>query len=153
MDTKNLLEQLELSDEDEITFLSREETGLDIDMLDMVITSFGDVSNTGEGEFFFLGEDRPEFFVNRIKVTTGVLKENVAVILMELALTNALIPLGGFSYDPDEGCILYSLKIPLVEDLTEEEVINECDLSIRLALNLSRSYAAQFSMLAARREL
>ncbi len=151
MNTSELLQKLELGDEDVITYLSAEETGLDIDIMNVVMTGFGDMSNTAEGDFFFLGEKEPEFFVSRITMVSDVLADNLAPLCLELAVTDFKLALGAFSYDPDSNSVIYTLRVPLEEGLSEKEILDEANVSIRLALNMARSYAAQYAYMAHRR--
>ncbi|MBR3539115.1 MAG: hypothetical protein IKN79_08585 [Eubacterium sp.] len=153
MRTRDLLSRLELGDLYESQLLTKEETGFEVDILTTLMTEFGGVSNIGQGEYYFYGDEEPEGFACRITVVAEVLPENVAPMCTELAVTNAELPMGCFAYDPELNTVVYILQTPLAEGLSDEDIISEANTCIRLALRLSEGYAAQYAYYAGRREL
>ncbi len=148
MTIRELLQSLTVGDPEDNMLLSAKETGLPLDMLVTTLKSFGSVSNTGQGEFFFYGDERPEIFACRITVVAAVLAKNVGPLCVELAAANHGLPFGSFSYSADENSIIYSLNVPVSEGLSNEEIIKEADLCIRLALKLASGYAGAYEFFA-----
>ena len=149
---RDYLQRLTVGD-DEARLLTMEESGLPVDMLVTTLYGFGSVSNIGQGEFYFYGEEEPEAFACRITVVPEVLAENVLPLCVELATVNYDLPIGSFSFDRTENCVVYTLQVPFAESLSDEEIIEEADLCIRLAIDFSARYASQYAFYANRREL
>ncbi len=153
MRIRKLLNQLELGDMNESVLLTKEETGLEVDIRTTLMIGFGSASNTGQGEYYFYGEEEPQGFACRITVVPQVLPENVGPMCTELAVVNSQIPIGCFSYDPEENAVIYMLQIPLVQGLSDEDILSEANTCITLALGLASGYAAQYAYYAGRSEL
>ena len=150
MKSRELLKKLDVGEADETQLLLAEDTGLETDILNTVMTGFGSLTNVAEGEYYFLGEERPEAFTCRITVVPDVKPENEALLCLELAGEDYDIPAGCFAYDEEEKAVVYYLSVPLPEGLTEKEIIKEADLVIRLSLRLSMTYAAGYEAIAKR---
>ncbi len=152
MRIRELLNQLELGDTDESVLLTKEETGLEVDIRTTLMIGFGSTSNIGQGEYYFYGEEEPEGFACRITVVTRVLPENIGPVCTELAVVNSQIPMGCFAYDTEENSIIYMLQTPLIQGLSDEDILSEANTCIRLAVGLASGYAAQYAYYAGRRE-
>ena len=153
MTIREMLGKLEPGDADETVLLTKEESGLELDILVTMMAGFGGISNIGQGEYFFYGDDVPQGFGCRITVASEVLPENVDPLCMELAVTNAELPVGCFAYDPEVNAVIYILQMPFAEGLTDENIISEANTCIRLAIKISAGYAAQYAAYAGRRAL
>lgn len=150
MKARELLKKLDVGEAEETELHLSEDTGIEIDILSTVMTSFGSLTNVAQGEYYFIGDERPEAFTCRITLLPEVRKENEALLCLEIAGENYDIPIGCLSYDEEERAVVYTLSAPLVEGLSEEDILKEADICIRLALGLSRTYVKGYEAIAKR---
>ncbi|MCR5790390.1 MAG: hypothetical protein K6G83_10940 [Lachnospiraceae bacterium] len=152
MKISELLQKLSVGEQYEKELLLKEETDLPVDMLQVIMPGYGSIGNTGLAEYYFYGEEKPEVFACRITLVTEVLPENVDPLCTEFAVTNFSLPFGCFSYDFQENAVVYTFQVPLSDDLTDEEIIQEADACIRLAVTLAGGYVGQYEFFAKRRD-
>jgi len=145
MDTKPVLEKLLRSFLDngmeEADLIEKEKSGLGTDMLAVWLKGFGSISNEAVGEFYFIG-DKPCIFNARISVLDEIEDDKLPTLSAEIADINSRIPLGGFSYDPVENVIFYSLRVPVRESFSEKEITEEADSAAALSLSVAGSYVS-----------
>ncbi|MCR5748560.1 MAG: hypothetical protein K6G03_12700 [Lachnospiraceae bacterium] len=121
----------------EVQFLDKDESGLETDMVTTLHHSFGTVSNIAEGEFYF--ED--DVFVSRILIATEIDTANIPKLCVLISVINSELPAGCFEYDPAEDLLAYSLKTPVTDSMTEDEVSYLTDRNVAIALSVSEQYS------------
>ncbi len=130
--------EMDEDSEFEIRLLEKEESGLEADLLTTLHRSFGTISNMAEGDFFF--DD--DVFVARILICAEINTDNLPTLCVLISMINSDIPVGSFEYDPTENVIAYSLKTPVTESMTLEEVTELADRCVAMALSVSEQYSS-----------
>lgn len=147
--TSELLQQLELYDE-ENAFVTKEESGLDTDIRTVILPRFGTMYNTGEAEFFFHktdnedGSETNRIFVCRYLIISGVQRTTVALLCAALAAENYEMIPGTLGYDPEENAVTYTLSTPFPDDMSDEEMKRQAEISMRVSWAQASQYAAVY---------
>ncbi len=110
-----------------------EEPGLEEDIVITLHHSFGTVGNLAEGRFYFYGD----IFMSKVVLAVDVPGENLLKLCVLISLANARLPAGCFEYDIYEKALVYSLKTPIAEGLSEEELYELADRCAAIALSVS----------------
>ncbi len=135
---KTLTEDAANIDSFEFKLVTKEDSGLETDILTTLHHSFGTMSNTAEGEFYFY----KGFFVARMVVTTEVEAASVINLCVNISLINSELPMGCFEYDPEHEALIYSLKIPVVDGLSFEDETDLAGRCVAMAMSVSEQYSA-----------
>ncbi|MCR5403966.1 MAG: hypothetical protein K6E91_09160 [Butyrivibrio sp.] len=122
----------DLSEDDGIAarLVEKEESGLGRTVLTTLHGGFGAVSNVSCGEFYF-DED---IFVSRIIVAAEIPEGSRPFLCALIGPVNDKTPAGSFGFDIRENALVYNLRLPIAEGLSEDELVELCDRTMAVAI-------------------
>ncbi len=95
--------------------------------------SFGTESNLAEGEFYFT----EDIFVAKVILVPQVPLQNQTQLCVLMSFVGAILPAGSFEFDTSQQALVYCLKTPVYEGLSDEELFDFCDRCIGIALSVA----------------
>ena len=153
MTTAELLQKLEFEG-NENEFLAKEDTGLEMDIRTVIFPDFGINGNTGEGNFFFhmLSEPGEEeagrIFVCRYTLCFDAKDDIILPLCAESVTENYEYPVGTLGFDLEDNAVIYTLQTPLPDDLSDDEMLKQAELSVMISLRAARDLAVKYASLA-----
>ncbi len=141
MQTLEILESLRdrflLNEHEETILVTRDSGKTDIDMLTTLHRSFGKTGGVAQGLYYFDEDQMVPMFMCRLILGTDISDDLILPLCTQISLVNPLLPLGAFSFDPMEGVLEYALQVPVEEEWSKEQLLEETDLSIALSLSVA----------------
>ncbi len=97
------------------------------------------------GEFFFMPMEEEEggiqLFINMITILENVDEKNLGELLGAVAIINSYVPLGAYSYAPEDGRLLFRYSDIMSADLSEDQLQEEMNRAMSVTLETIEQFS------------
>ncbi len=129
--------------ESDVLLKAKGEKGLETDLLLSFHTAFGRLAGTALGEYRFIELKDAGFsiFDCKVLITEDIAEDIILRLGVNIALVNNELSFGSFCFDPKSSSLSFRAQVPLVPELTDEEITEIADSTIAASLDMAGRYA------------
>ena len=141
-----LKDRLNDAGESDVVLRAKGEKGLETDLLLSFHTAFGNLAGTALGQYRFLEFPEEEFdiFDCTVLLTEDIADDLIQRLCVNIALVNNELPFGAFSFDPRTSSLSFRAQVPIISELSDEEITEMADSMISVSLDIAGRYAGGF---------
>lgn len=146
MQKKALLEIKQLFLENGIEDVAYQKQGQEqapVDMVHILIRNYGLLSLPAAGVFYFLpsANDEMMYFSGEIEYAEDMQLAQLPEVCQAVAAINYCLPYGNYCVDVTSGTLKYRLSVPIIADITYEELMGQLNLLVAHTLEMGEKYS------------
>ena len=146
MQKKALLEIKQLFLENGVEDVIYQKQGQDqapMDIVHILIKNYGLLSLPAAGTFYFLpvANDEMMYFSCEIEYAEEMQQGQLPEVCQAVAAINYCLPYGNYCVDVTSGALKYRLSVPIIADITYEELMGQLNLLVAHTLEMGEKYS------------